>query len=917
MLVGRAPERSEVDAVLDRARSGRSATLALVGEPGIGKTALLDYAGERAGGMRVLRARGVESEAEIPFASLLELVRPALGLIERIPGPQTVALEGALALRPARAQERFAIGAATLSLLAAYAEAGPVAVLIDDAHWLDDASAGALLFAVRRLVADPIAVLISVRAGEASLLDGADLPSLSVRGLSPDDAALLLGDVAPEAAGRLHEATAGNPLGLLELAGDADALALAPEGAPLLVSRRISDAFLRRVGKLGNRERSALLLAATSDSGDLRLLARAAALLGVDLDPLAAAEAVGLISVRAGAVEFRHPLARSAIYAEAPGEARRGAHRALAAALPDRDVDRRAWHLAAAAVGVDAAAAAALEQAGTRARERSAYASATAAFERAARLSPDPARRARLLRIAAEASWDSGRADAAVALLDEARTASDDPGLLLEIDELAGHIATRRGPVMRGHAILTAAAARADPERAVMMLAESAYACFLAGNPAEMLSLTERAWSELPVGASDRTRFLATTALGMARVAGGDAATGADAIQRAIALAETAPDLDDDVRLLPWLAVAPIFLRQAGTGRGLLERALDSARARAAIGALPFVLNLIARDQATTDRLAIAEATYREAIELARESDQRTALVFGLSGLAWLEARRGSEDGCRAHAAEARALCDELGTRLMEVWLAAALGELAVGLGETDDAAGHFEHQRHLLAELGITDADLSPAPELVEVYTRLGRSVEAERLAVAFTATAEAKGQPWSLARALRCQGLVADEGVFADCFGRALEEHAKTPDAFETARTRLAFGERLRRARRRTQAREQLRAATATFERLDARLLAGRARLELQATGETARRRDPSTLDDLTPQELQIALLLAGGHTTREAAAALFLSPKTVEYHLRHVYQKLGLHSRAELAETFAEPASDLNEATATAPT
>ena len=917
MLVGRAPERSAVDAALERARSGESATLALVGEPGIGKTALLGYAGERAGGMRVLRARGVESEAEIPFASLLELVRPALGLLERIPEPQAVALEGALALRPARAQERFAIGAATLSLLAAYAEAAPVAVLVDDAHWLDDASAGALLFAVRRLVADPIAVLIAVRAGEASLLDGADLPTLAIRGLGPGEAALLLGDLTPEAAGRLHQATAGNPLALLELADDADALAFAPDGAPVLVSKRIADAFLRRVGRLGEPERRALLLAATSDSGDLRLLARAAAALDVDLSRLTAAEAAGLIAVRAGVVEFRHPLARSAIYAEAPHEARRQAHRALAAALPDRDVDRRAWHLAAAAVGVDAAAAAALEQAGARARDRSAYASAAAAFERAAWLSPDPARRARLLRVAAEASWDSGRAEAAVALLDEARSATDDRALSLEIDELAGHIAARRGPVMRGHAILTAAAARADPERAVLMLAESGYACFLAGNPAELLSVAERAWSAMPADASVRTRFIATTALGMARIAGGDAATGAGAIERAIALAETAPGLDDDVRLLPWLAVAPIFLRKAQTGRGLLERALDSARARAAIGALPFVLSLIARDQATTDRLAVAEATYREAIELARESDQRTDLVLGLSGLAWLEARRGREPECRAHAAEARALCEELGTRLMEVWLAAALGELAVGLGETGAAAGHFEHQRQLLAELEITDADLSPVPELVDVYTRLGRGAQAERLAVEFTGAAEAKGQPWSLARALRCQGSVADEGAFAACFERALEEHAKTPDAFETARTRLAYGERLRRARQRVPAREQLRAATATFERLDACLLTGRARLELRATGETARRRDPSTLNELTPQELQIALLLARGRTTREAAAALFLSPKTIEYHLRHVYQKLDVHSRAELAEVFAEPASDPGAAEAPAPT
>ncbi|MGN6170134.1 MAG: AAA family ATPase, partial [Solirubrobacteraceae bacterium] len=342
MLVGRDRERGEVDVTLQRARSGAAATLALVGEPGIGKTALLEHAAERAAGMQLLRARGVESEAQIPFAALLELLRPALALLERIPEPQAVALEGALALRPARAQERFAIGAATLSLLAVCAEERPVAVLIDDAQWLDDSSAQALLFAVRRLVADPVAVLIAVREGEPSLLDGADVPTLPIPGLSLDEAAILLSDATAETARRLHGATAGNPLALLELRHDTDDLAPAPVGAPVVVSRKIRQAFLRRMGRLDESERRALLLAAASDSGDLRLLERAAARLGADLSRLSSSEKAGLVSVRDGSVEFRHPLARSAIYAEVPVDARRETHRALAAALPDRDIDRRA-----------------------------------------------------------------------------------------------------------------------------------------------------------------------------------------------------------------------------------------------------------------------------------------------------------------------------------------------------------------------------------------------------------------------------------------------------------------------------------------------------------------------------------------------------------------------------------------------
>jgi DNA-binding CsgD family transcriptional regulator len=387
----------------------------------------------------------------------------------------------------------------------------------------------------------------------------------------------------------------------------------------------------------------------------------------------------------------------------------------------------------------------------------------------------------------------------------------------------------------------------------------------------------------------------------MARIVGGDAAAGAAAVHEAIAIAEAAPELRDDLELLPWLAIGPIFLREAGAGRWLLDHALRIARERAAIGVLPFVLNLLARDQAASDRWAVAESTYREAIALARESGQRTQLVFGLAGLAALQARRGQEADCRAGAEEALRLCGEVGTRLHEVWAIAALGELELGLGHAARAAEQFARQRALLRELGITDVDLWPGPELVDAHLRLGRADEAARVAAQFTAAARAKGQPWSLARALRCEGMLAADAALVRPFEDALRHHADTPDGFETAKTRLAYGERLRRSRNRVLAREQLRAAGETFDRLDARPWADRARAELAATGETVRRRDPSTLDDLTPQELQIALLLAGGRTTRETAAALFLSPKTIEYHLRNVYRKLGVHSRADLARAL----------------
>jgi DNA-binding CsgD family transcriptional regulator len=274
---------------------------------------------------------------------------------------------------------------------------------------------------------------------------------------------------------------------------------------------------------------------------------------------------------------------------------------------------------------------------------------------------------------------------------------------------------------------------------------------------------------------------------------------------------------------------------------------------------------------------------------------------MGLAGLAWLEARQGREAACREHAAEASALCDELGVGLYGIWATQALGDLELGLGHAAASAKHHETQAHTLRSRGIADVDLSPAPELVDAYLRLGRPDDAAAAAADFAEQARAKGQPWALARAHRCRGLLAAPGELDSCFAEALALHDRTPDVFETARTHLAYGVRLRRARKRVRAREQLRASLEVFERLGARPWADQARAELAASGETARRRDVQNLDELTAQELQIARLLADGNTTRDAAAAIFVSPKTVEYHLRHIYDKLGIRSRKELADAF----------------
>src|SRR3954454_1511025 len=321
MLRGRDGERVARDRLLAEARVGRSGVLALVGEPGIGKTLLLEYAAEQAEGMRIPRARGIESESAVPFAALAELLRPALSALDLIPQPQAQALAGALALAPATAQDRFAVGAATLSLLSAYSEGGPLAILVDDAHLLDASSADALLFAARRLVADPIGVILTVREGEPSLLDGSDLRVVRVPGLDRADAAELLREahVGGDAAERLYRATGGNPLALLELAPEAARLAAAPTDAPFAISARISAAFARRVRMLPERTRRVLLLAAAGGSRDPAALAPAAAAVGVGLglEELTDAEEAGLVELESGRFDFRHPLVRSAVYSDA------------------------------------------------------------------------------------------------------------------------------------------------------------------------------------------------------------------------------------------------------------------------------------------------------------------------------------------------------------------------------------------------------------------------------------------------------------------------------------------------------------------------------------------------------------------------------------------------------------------------
>jgi DNA-binding CsgD family transcriptional regulator len=911
VLYGRKKEQQAISRLVDRARAGQSGVLAIVGEAGMGKSALLEYAEQQALAMRVLRARGVQSEARIPFGGLFELLRPALECLAQIPQPQAVALESALALRAPRAEDRFAVGAATLSLLAAYAETAPLLVLVDDAHWLDGSTSDALLFAFRRLIADPIAVTVTVREGEPSLLDGADLSPLRLEGLDRAAAGNLLvtGATKPvpdDVVGRVHRETGGNPLALVEASVEIDRFGLGdPLELPLPLVTSVSNVYSSRARSLPPAALRALLLAAASDTGDLATLARGAAAQGLDVADLAAAEGTGLVGTRNGQLYFRHPLARSAIYNDAAPDARRAAHRALADALPDAEADRRAWHLALSVLGPDDAACSALEQAGERARARSAYDVASRAFERASQLAPEDTRRGRLVYAAADCAWLGGSADRAQELV-SAAAGSMTPELAARTGHLMGNIAARLGRISEGQRILVESAERAvgiDPELAIAILADVVNSALYAGDPAAMRDAGARIAAIAPASAGLRSSFLASMARGMALTLTGEPEDGALLVRRAVSLVEGSDELAEDPTLLSWAALGPLFLREAGAGRALIQRALDLARARAAVGVLPYLLGHIAVDQATTDRWHEAEAEFYEVIDLARESNQMTVLASALSRLAWLEARQGQAQQSRAHAGEAIEMAHRLGLRICEIWAMAALGEVALALGSPGEAIACFTKQEATLREWGIADVDLSPVPELVELYLHLGQGDVAKQIGLVFQSQAVAKGQPWALARAARCRGLLAPPEELEKEFSRALELHSETLDIFETARTHLAFGARLRRCRQRARSREELRTAIQQFDFLGAEPWSRMARTELAATGETAREPGPNKRDQLTPQELQIALLLADGRTTREAAGSLFISPKTVEYHLRSVYRKLGIGSRAELAAAMEE--------------
>jgi class 3 adenylate cyclase len=913
MLLGREPELMLIDEALAAARLGKSSRLVIRGEPGIGKTALLEHAAAGAASMRVLAARGVEFEADVPFAGLHELLHPALQLLDRLPLIQAAALRSSLGLGARIEADRLIIGAAVLGLISVYAEEGPLLITVDDAQWLDRASSEAIAFAARRLSEDPVAILLAVRDEEDSPLLAAGLPEIRPGGLDQPSATTLLersaaGQVSAEMVRWMLSATGGNPLALLELGPEAPRMSASPHDN-LPVATSVERAFLRRADGLSKGARTVLLVVAASGTSELGIVRRATSALGLDPADVEEVEgARGLVAQLGDRIEFAHPLARAAIYHAASPTDRRAAHRALAAAVtgPD-DVDRRAWHLAAAASGWDEEAATALEGAARRARESTGYAAAASAWAESARLTEAPELRAVRLFNAAENAWLGGRAEEAVGLLATARKLAQELPLRVDIDNLDGHIAMRRGSVVKGYRLLVTAAEAIEPVdrlKAIRILADAVIGMYGAGHPSATMVAARQALELVRPDDPPESTVVAEVAYGVIAVLAGRGSDGPAHLHESVGLFNLVPAESADPLVLVCAAVAGLFLREADAQRSLLDRAVAQARERAPTAALPAVLFMLGRDAAATDRWPLARAHYEESARVARETTQFTWLAGAVAGLAWLDALEGRAEECRAHAAEAAELTEQYGMGLYRAWSMIALGQLELGLGQPDRALPHLFECAAFLESIAIDDPDISPAPDIVEALTRLGRLAEARETSQSYQPSAEAKGLPFALARAARARALVAGDDGFNVEYENALRHHAATPDVFERARTQLYYGERLRRTRRRVDARRQLRAALKAFDELGAAPWADRALTELQASGETARIRDDRYRVQLTPQELQVAVALAEGATTREAAAKLYLSPKTVEYHLRHVYDKLEIRSREELRTALLTP-------------
>ena len=901
-LLGRQRERGVLDRLLESARAGHGGALILYGEPGVGKTALLDEAVAAGPGFQVARAAGVEGEIELAFAALQQLCAQCIEGMARLPNPQREALGVALGIATGRPPNTFLVGLAVLNLFSEAAETQPALCIIDDAQWLDRASAQVLAFVARRLLAERIAMVFAARRPIAGL-DG--VAELQVEPLGHRDARLLLDSVLPA---RLDERvlerividTRGNPLALLELPRGLTPAELAggfglPAALPL--SSRIEQSFSRRLPRLPRDPRRLLLVAAADPTGDAALEWRAAAILGISESATAHTAAFdGLLAFDAG-VAFRHPLARSAVYRSADPEDRREVHRALALATdPQLDPDRRAWHMAQAASAPDEAIAADLERSAERAQARGGFAAAAAFLERASLLTLDPGRRAARAVAAAWAMQQAGAFDEALALLAGAETGPLDDVHRAKVDVIRARIsfAADRGrdaPVLLLGAAERVRALNASAAREIYLdaLVAALFAGRLGGDTdARRVAAVARA-APPPEGAPRAADLLLD---GLALLISDGARAGTPIIRAALA-AFGKDDIGTEERLRwLWLAGrAAGYIWDYENWDALTGKQVRSARDFGALSVLPLTLSTRAGVELFAGNLAEATSLIAEGDAIIDATNGRSVPYGPLALVAFRGRETDATALIRTSAEDFIARGEGMGLTLTQ-WAAAFLHN---GLARYDQALAAAEQAAEDPRELWFSPWTMV---ELVEAAVRCDMLERAASALEVLCETTQASGTPWAQGIEARTRALLAGGDAAEVLYREAISRLQPTRLRVDLARTHLLYGEWLRRQRRRVDARGELRTAYERFSEFGMEAFAERARVELEATGEHPRKRAVDTLRDLTPQEAQISRLVAQGQTNREIAAQLFISGNTVEYHLRKVFRKLDVKTRTQLA-------------------
>lgn len=913
-LVNRAREMEALDALLNAVRDGLSGTLVLRGQPGIGKTALLECAVDSANDFLVTRALGIESEMEFGFAALHQLVLPFLPHLDRLPAPQHDALASAFGLMAGRPPDRFQVGLATLTLLADAASDKPLLCIVDDTQWLDLESAEVLSFVGRRLVADRIALLFAVREPAERRVPLTGLPELHIRGLAAEDARSLLATVVAgpldgQVSERIIAETEGNPLAIIELTVDLTPLQLVtaslwPE--PLPIGSRLRQRFLRQVSELPAETQTFLLLAATESSGDPVVVWRAAKQLGLERGAVASAEAERLLVVGPH-IAFRHPLIRSAIYHGAPAAERRRMHEALAAASDAAtNPDHHAWHRAAAAVGPDEDVAAELSQSGERAQRRGSYVSSAAFLSRAAELTPDHGVRAERLLAAVRGSLMAGAPDRAQALLDEAMPDLKDPLQRALARSLEGGVRFALGQGGETALILLEAArsmAPFDVTLARQTLLEALEAAIYMHPATTGPVLREIAGEAMALSRSPASPVRAVDFLldGYAALITAGYPAGTPLLRRAIeAMLNDELEPADGLRWPGIVLLAAYSLFDDASLHTLAARWVRLAREHAALTILPRALSFLGGAERTAGRPNECEALAEQSLEIATATGNPGMLGGAARGDPLLLAWRGKEAEARASAAWQIANAIERGQTATVNYAHYQLMFLELGLGRYQAA---LEHALPIYED----DAPLTGSwvlPNLIEAAARSGNDDAAREALNRLRERAWATGTPLALGFLARSQALLAGDAEAESLYQESIDQLGQSPTKPELARSHLLFGEWLRRQGRRRDARDQLRTAHDMFASMGLEAFAERARVELLATGERARKRTAETRAQLTPQETQIARLVREGARNQEIAAQLFISPSTVSYHLVKVFRKLGVTSRTQLARVLVDP-------------